>query len=854
MLAQQRHVTRRMSRRTRSFASLLITFTLITACSESGVVQPGTELPPGPAALTPGAVDASTARVATGPLTNGGNQAGTISAAGQVDTWTMNVTAGQLIVVAVGETSGVPTFTPWIRLLDPSSTVVGNAWNVAAAQIQYRATTTGSYTVLVASNDGPHTATGSYTLLAAALQGPITVSGGDEGGAMTIGQNHTGNIGVGDLDFWTISANTGDAILLDVGEVSGSVDFTPWIRLVAPDGSLIGNAWNVAAVQLQINATQSGTYTVIVGTNDAGLDATGSYRLVLAQTPGTPAVPGGDEGGPITVGSNYPGSLPVGDLDQYTFSANTGDYIMLAVGEVSGAADFTPWIRLIAPNGQIVGNNWNVAAAQIAFSATQTGTYSVVVSTNDAGNDATGNYVLTLAKGPGTVVISPGDEGGAMTDGANHTGHISVGDIDEWQFTANSGDAILLALGETSGTSTFTPWIRLVAPNGQLIGNAWNVAAAQLQVNATQTGTYSVVVGTNDAGFDETGDYVLTSVVAPGTLTVSPGDEGGAATNGGNDVGTVTVGDLDAWTFTAPAGIPMAISVGKLGGTDFTPWIRLISPTGAVIGNNWNTNVGQINVVGPVTGTYTVVVSTNDAGNDGTGTYQLVVQKSGNPPVPPGDQGGPMTIGDNHTGAITVGDLDRWTFQATANEYVALNIGKTSGTNFTPWIRAVSSTGSILVNGWNTNVAVGGFVAPTTGLYTVAIGSNNAGRDGTGNYTLILAKNGTSVTPPGDNGGTISNGAHSGTITTGDLDIWDVNVTNGNQFSIVAGRTSGVDLTPWIRVISPTGALVGNMWGSPTATLNLTATATGKYRIIIGTNDAGNDATGDYSLTISGVN
>lgn len=63
-----------------------------------------------------------------------------------------------------------------------------------------------------------------------------------------------------------------------------------------------------------------------------------------------------------------------------------------------------------------------------------------------------------------------------------------------------------------------------------------------------------------------------------------------------------------------------------------------------------------------------------------------------------------------------------------------------------------------------------------------------------------------------------------------------------------------VDFTPWMPLVAPNGAVVGNNQRPTSATLNVTAATTGTYTIILGTADTGNDASGSYSLSVSGVN
>ncbi|MEP7348058.1 MAG: PPC domain-containing protein, partial [Gemmatimonadaceae bacterium] len=299
---------------------------LAAACSERGITVPapaaGTSAPLGAAVVseTSAALSAS-GGILTGPLTNGGNHSGTISVAGQTDTWTFSATAGQFLIVSMGEVSGSVDFTPWLRLKDPNGTIIANALNPAAAQIAITAPLTGTYTVLAATNDQGFNDTGTYRLMAAQLQGNFIVSPGDEGGPLTNGANHPGSILIGDVDLWSISATQGDAIVVAIGEVTGSADYAPWIRVIAPNGTVIANVSNVAAAQTQVAAAATGIYTVVVSTNDPGNDGNGTYSITLAKAPGAITISPGDQGGPLMSGANHVGTIGVGDLDAWTFTA-----------------------------------------------------------------------------------------------------------------------------------------------------------------------------------------------------------------------------------------------------------------------------------------------------------------------------------------------------------------------------------------------------------------------------------------------------------------------------------------------------------------------------------------------------
>ena len=564
------------------------------------------------------------ARAATGgALGNGTMQVGAITGAGQTDSWTFTATAGQRIAVHIGEIVDDNRFQPWIRLMAPNGQSLGNTWNVSAAAIEAVAPSSGQFLVLVASADPAHTGTGTYRLTMAHTPGPVTTSPGDEGGALTNGSLNSGEILEGDLDVWTLTAKAGQRIAVHVGEVADKGDFQPWIRLFASNGQSLGNTWNVGAASIEAVAPTSGTYLVLVASADPGVDGAGTYRLTMTQTHGKLVVQSGDQGGPLKNGALNSGQILRGDLDVWKVKVTAGQRIGVHVGEVTDTGDFQPWIRPWGPNGQSLGNTWNVGAASIEAVAPTSGTYLVLVASADPGGDGTGTYRLTMTHTPGPIVVSAGDQGGALGNGSLASGEILEGDADVWTITATAGYRIGVHIGEVTDTGDFQPWIRLWGPNGQSLGNTWNVGAASIEAVAPTSGSYLVVVASADPGVDGTGTYRLTTTRTPGPITVSPGDQGGALGNGSLASGEILEGDVDVWTITATAGDRIGVHVGEVTDTgDFQPWIRLWGPNGQSLGNTWNVSAASIEAVAPTSGTYLVLVASADPGVDGTGTYR----------------------------------------------------------------------------------------------------------------------------------------------------------------------------------------------------------------------------------------
>lgn len=460
---------------------------------------------------------------------------------------------------------------------------------------------------------------------------------------------------------------------------------------------------------------------------------------------------------------------------------------------------------------------------------------------------------------------------GRLANGLTYTGRVAeVGETDAWTFTAGKGDYVVVSAGETGTFSaTFAPWVRVYGPGGTLVGrdplNA-GPAMGQASFNAPESGTYTVVVASGDAGINipttGTGDYRLTMIKSSGALETSPDDQGGPLANGGTAVGNIYIGDVDAWTFTARAGEYLTLSMGEddLHSATFAPQIRLVSPTGALVASDRGAVTARVGAPAPATGTYTVLVETGDDGINvprlGTGAYRLSLVRGGAAVVTAdGDQGGPLVNGITHAGRINAGDLDSWTFQAAADEYFLVSVGKRSGSdNFQPDILVLGPDGAVVTRdnaGFPRGVTaqVGG-QAPRAGTYTVVVGSgdyviNGLHYAGTGDYRLTLVRSGSAVTQsPDDQGGLMLNGAnYDGDLYAGDLDGWSFTLNAGDYLRVSVGQRGGTDdFQPAIWVLGPDGAVLGyDNAGFPRGTVAQVeghAPRAGRYTVVVSSGDA----------------
>src|SRR5439155_458712 len=97
----------------------------------------------------------------------------------------------------------------------------------------------------------------------------------------------------------------------------------------------------------------------------------------------------------LTNGGYNDGVLPVNTTNTWTFAAKTGDYLELTCVPLTS---FTPWIRLFGTNGIGLLANANPEECRIYYRATNSGTFTVLVSSYYEGGS--GTYRLRLTQLP----------------------------------------------------------------------------------------------------------------------------------------------------------------------------------------------------------------------------------------------------------------------------------------------------------------------------------------------------------------------------------------------------------------------------------------------------------------------
>ncbi|MBW2290040.1 MAG: hypothetical protein JRG90_19775 [Deltaproteobacteria bacterium] len=264
------------------------------------------------------------------------------------------------------------------------------------------------------------------------------------------------------------------------------------IELRSPSDVSIATSSDSGVAKIAHDVTETGTFTVLV---DDGVSVGGSYTLYFA------LIPGANEHGSLTNGGVHPGTIDLGDLDTYTFTASAGDHIELRVGE-NGSATLAPQLSLYAPSGALIDTGTDAVAAKVAHDAVESGTFTVLVRDGASAPRGFGDYNLYFALIPGA------NEHGLLTPGVAQPGTIDLGDLDTFTLVATTGETISLELQKTSGTGSGQ--LELYDPAGALVDSATSTGTASFDHLVAGPGTYTVLVKDGGAAPRGSGDYILT--------------------------------------------------------------------------------------------------------------------------------------------------------------------------------------------------------------------------------------------------------------------------------------------------------------------------------------------------------
>jgi len=561
-----------------------------------------------------------------------------------------------------------------------------------------------------------------------------------------------------DEDTFEIPARRGE-VLHVVVEAIGKRSFSPSLELFDPNGTRIGFDRGADEAAIRGQVTVSGIHTAVVGSGKGG---PGLYRISLESHPGR--LGGGDrfpgrEGrfgnrrsDQLFSGTDERGQLRPGEEESWTFSADAGSFVILAVGQLAGQG-FEPNVEVVDPRGKRVAQDSGDFSADVAFRTSDTGRFRVIIS--DDGRDSAASYRISLAIAPQQSYASP-DEGGPLASNRTARGSLDRADLDLWTFFAAEGEPIKISLRELPGEG-FEPRLDVIDPQGNRIALDSAKDEAEISERANRSGLYTIVV--SDSQKEDSGPYAL--------LLHSPaqddrrvdgrfpfrrghfGDRRGERRNrsflspGVEVTNTIGGRDEDVWYMDLDEGVETELRARRLSGGPFTPVIRVLDPDEREVALDSGRTEAEVSFEADTTGIYTVLIS--DESRKGTGRYGLTLETDSKPrpgrfrdPRGRFENRSPQRLipGQRVAGSFRAGQENQWWFQARQGEEVRLTMVAMRENDYVPMIEVRGPDGQQVGYDTGRDEAEASFRISATGDYTVTVAGEDRNR--AGSYLLLL--------------------------------------------------------------------------------------------------------------------
>ncbi|MFK8333315.1 immunoglobulin-like domain-containing protein, partial [Pseudomonas sp. BJa5] len=715
----------------------------------------------------------------------------------------INLTNGQQIVIAVGQSTGTVQFTAPDNVHSTNLELTNAIKDVSGGNYE-DLTASGETTVTVTDGPGTEDTTGLKLTATPSV---------NEGGEITYTATLTNPAGTA----MTITLSNGESITIAAGETSGSV------TVAAPDDDVYIDAGQVEAT---ITGTSGGDFENLAVDNTPAVtevnDTIDPSTVKLTADVSTIG-----EGGVITYTATV--SAPVTGTP-LVINLTNGQQIVIAVGQSTGTVQFTAPDNVHSTNLDLTNAIKDVSGGNYE-ELTASGETTVTVTDGPGTEDTTG---LKLTATPSV------NEGGEITYTATLTNPAGT----TMTITLSNGESITIAAGETSGSVT------VAAPDDDVYIDAGQVAAT---ITGTSGGDFENLAVDNTPAVTEVNDTLDPSTVKL-TADVSTIGEGGVITYTATVSAPVTGTPL---VINLTNGQQIVIAVGQSTGT-----VQFTAPD-----NVHSTNLDLTNAIKDVSGgNYEDLMASGETSvtvTDGPGTEDTTGLKlTATPSVNEGGEitytatltnpaGTAMTITLSNGESITIaaGETSGSVTVAAPDDDVYIDAGQVEAT-------ITGTTGgdfeSLAVDGSAAVTKVTDTIDPT-GLTLTATPSVQEGGQIT--YTATLSNPaGTAVTVTLSNGSTITiaKDATSASITVPApkddvyLDAEDVSVT-------ITGATGGnfeqlnISDTPAVTHVSDT---LNDTTISISGTTAVAEGETATYTLTL-TNPAETDVT--ITLTYSGT-
>jgi len=401
--------------------------------------------------------------------TLGDLESGALDVMGEVDEYTFEATAGNIVTISLSETHGgsrATLYSPAGDEVKLYSATTGNRVTRVAAGNKVRSEPLQAGTYVIQVYDDNYADAGNYQL---SLEGLVPASA--DAVSLTLGEFKTGDIVVGEVDAYKFTGAAGDVVTVSLSDAQSGTGTRLFAELYSPTGQKVNKlpgtngpseVENGNKVVYQLPA-ETGTYVIQV--YDYDYTHAEPYGIALEGIR-----PRSLDSIAIGLGEQKTGTIDgMGEVDAFHFAlaaadlvANGGLYQVRLSLSSEDTVDYEPRAAVYSPTGQIVGRELDPGDTNV-LTLTEAGTYVIQVHDDDythtktdlidRGKDPAYTVHLQDAQPPWVQSITVSDP--LLTDADAGPAHFAVTVV--FNETMDTATLPTLVYGHAAVTGGLTP-------------------------------------------------------------------------------------------------------------------------------------------------------------------------------------------------------------------------------------------------------------------------------------------------------------------------------------------------------------------------------------------------------------
>jgi hypothetical protein len=431
-----------------------------------------------------------------------------------------------------------------------------------------------------------------------------------------------------------------------------------------------------------------------------------------------------------------------------------------------------------------------------------------------------------------------------LANGQESLGSFAIGGTSSFEFSATSGNTILVSAGET-GALTAEVTLNVFGPAGQLLQTNSGADKGVVQLTATATGTFTAIV--SDTGNDEAMSFRIRALVLPGTPTAIV-DRDSPLANGQEFLSSLPLGGFNFHTFSVTSGNSILVSVGENGDLSGEPMLQVYGPGGVLLHSDSGADDAVVQFSAAASGVFTAVV--REGSDDEALSYRIRALILPGTPSTLVDRDSAPANGEEFTSSLPLGGFNIHRFTAAAGGSILVSVGETGGLTAEPNLQIYGPGGVLLQSDSGTDEALLQFGATSSGTYTAVV--SDMANDEALSYRIRVLALPASSAAIGGRDFTLVNGQQSASsLPLGGFNVHRFTASAGGNIVVAISETGALGSEPKVQIYGPGGLLLHTDDGTDGASVQFNAASSGTFTAIV--TDEGNDEALSYQIQATGV-